>query len=59
MTIHKSQGSEWPAVLMPITFSSYNMLERNLIYTGYTRAKKWIGVVGDPEAIKYSINVEK
>lgn len=59
MTIHKSQGSEWPAVIMPITFSSYRMLEKNLIYTGYTRAKKWIGVIGDPDAIKYAITTEK
>lgn len=59
MTIHKSQGSEWPAVIIPITFSSYNMLERNLIYTGYTRAKKWIGVIGDPDAIQHAIKTEK
>lgn len=59
MTIHKSQGSEWPAVIIPITFSSYMMLENNLIYTGYTRAKKWIAVVGDPEAMEYAINNEK
>lgn len=59
MTIHKSQGSEWPAVIIPITFSSYRMLEKNLIYTGYTRAKKWIGVIGDPEAMNYAITTEK
>lgn len=59
MTIHKSQGSEWPAVIMPITFASYRMLERNLIYTGYTRAKKWISVIGDINAIKYGIETEK
>ena len=59
MTIHKSQGSEWPAVIMPITFASYRMLERNLLYTGYTRAKKWIAVVGDTQAIKYAIDTEK
>ena len=59
MTIHKSQGSEWPAVIMPITFSSYRMLERNLLYTGYTRAKKWIAVIGDVQAIKYGIDTEK
>lgn len=59
MTIHKSQGSEWPAVIMPITFSSYRLLERNLLYTGYTRAKKWISVIGDIDAIKYAIDTEK
>lgn len=59
MTIHKSQGSEWPAIIMPITFSSYRMLEKNLIYTGYTRSKKWISVIGDPKAIQYAITTEK
>ena len=39
-TIHKSQGSEYPIVILPITMQHYVMLKRNLIYTGVTRGKK-------------------
>ena len=48
-TIHKSQGSEYPIVIMPVLMSHYVMLQRNLIYTGITRAKKVMVVVGDEE----------
>lgn len=41
-TIHKSQGSEYPAVIIPITMQSYMMLRRNLIYTAITRGKKLV-----------------
>ena len=41
-TIHKSQGSEYPAVIIPITMQSYMMLRRNLIYTAITRSKNWL-----------------
>ena len=40
VTIHKSQGSEYPIVVMPFTMSHFVMLQRNLLYTGVTRAKK-------------------
>lgn len=55
LTIHKSQGSQWPAIIMPILKSNYILLENNLIYTGYTRAESFSAVIGDPEAIQYAI----
>ncbi|MCT4619926.1 MAG: ATP-dependent RecD-like DNA helicase [Marinisporobacter sp.] len=50
-TIHKAQGSEYKIVVMPISFSHYVMLQRNLLYTGITRAKKILVLVGKKEAI--------
>lgn len=54
-TIHKSQGSEYPIVVMPILMNHYVMLQRNLIYTGITRAKKIIVMVGTKKALSYAI----
>jgi exodeoxyribonuclease V alpha subunit len=45
-TIHKSQGSEYPAVVIPVTTQHYVMLQRNLLYTGVTRGKKLVVLVG-------------
>ncbi|MFW6015313.1 MAG: ATP-dependent RecD-like DNA helicase [bacterium] len=55
MTIHKSQGSECPNVIMPFVMGHKFMLARNLIYTGVTRAKKTVDFVGDDKAIKQAI----
>lgn len=55
-TIHKSQGSEYPVVVMPILMSHYIMLQRNLVYTGVTRAKKLCIVIGDGRAMYQAIN---
>lgn len=55
ITIHKSQGGEFPIVIIPIHFQSRIMLQRNLIYTGVTRAKKILILIGDPNALRYSI----
>ena len=55
-TIHKSQGSEYPIVVMPILMNHYVMLQRNLIYTGITRAKKVLVMVGTKKALAYSVN---
>lgn len=54
-TIHKAQGSEFPIVVMPITMAHRVMLQRNLIYTGITRAKKLLVLVGSKQALGYSI----
>ena len=51
ITIHKSQGSEFPAVIMPFLNSHFVMLERNLLYTGVTRAKKYLFLKGQRNAI--------
>ena len=55
-TIHKSQGSEYPIVVMPVLMSHYVMLQRNLIYTGVTRAKKVMVIVGTKKALAYAIS---
>ena len=54
-TIHKAQGSEYPIVIIPITFSHYVMLQRNLLYTGITRAKKVVVLVGNRNAIYMAV----
>lgn len=54
-TIHKSQGSEYPIVVMPVLMNHYVMLQRNLIYTGITRAKKICVLIGATKALSYAI----
>lgn len=54
-TIHKSQGSEYPVVVMPFTMQFYIMLQRNLLYTGVTRAKKVCVLIGDKKAVSAAI----
>jgi exodeoxyribonuclease V alpha subunit len=54
-TIHKSQGSEYPVVVMPVLMSHYVMLQRNLIYTGCTRAKKVMVIVGTKKALGIAV----
>lgn len=56
MTIHKSQGSEFPVVVMPIHHSHANMLQRNLIYTAWTRAKSKLILAGETAALNMSID---
>lgn len=58
-TIHKSQGSEFPLVIMPIVNQHYIMLQRNLLYTGMTRAKKRLILVGDERAVKRAVHNNK
>lgn len=59
VTIHKSQGSEYPIVVMPFTMSHFVMLQRNLLYTGVTRAKKILVLIGEKKAVYYAIGNEK
>ena len=54
-TIHKAQGSEYPIVVMPILMNHYVMLQRNLIYTGITRAKQILVMVGTRKALSYAV----
>lgn len=56
LTIHKSQGSEFPVVVMPIDTSHYTMLRRNLLYTGVTRSKKLCVLIGSPFAAKMAVS---
>jgi exodeoxyribonuclease V alpha subunit len=54
-SIHKSQGSEYPAVVVPLHTQHYVMLERNLLYTALTRAEKLVVLVGDPKALALAV----
>lgn len=55
-TIHKAQGSEYPIVVMPILMTHYVMLQRNMLYTGITRAKRLLVLLGSQKALKYSVH---
>jgi exodeoxyribonuclease V alpha subunit len=54
-TIHKSQGSEYPAVVIPLTTQHYPMLQRNLAYTGVTRGKRLVVLVGQRKALAIAV----
>ncbi len=54
-TIHKSQGSEYPAMVIPLTTQHYTMLARNLLYTGVTRGKRLVVLVGQRRALAIAV----
>ena len=54
-TIHKSQGSEYPAVVIPVLTQHYAMLQRNLLYTGVTRGKRLVVLVGQARAVAIAV----
>ncbi len=54
-TIHKAQGSEYPIVVMPFSMSHFVMLQRHLLYTGVTRAKKILVLIGEKKAVFYAV----
>ena len=54
-TVHKSQGSEYPAVLIPVTTQHYPMLKRNPLYTGVTRGKHLVVLVGQQRALAIAV----
>jgi exodeoxyribonuclease V alpha subunit len=54
-TIHKSQGSEYPAVVIPLSTQHYPMLQRNLVYTGVTRGKRLVVLVGQRKALAIAV----
>ena len=58
VTIHRSQGSEYPAVVIPLTTSSWMMLQRNLLYTGVTRAKKLVVLAGSRRALAAAVRAK-
>ena len=53
--MHKSQGSEYPAVVIPLATQHYLMLERNLLYTGVTRGKQLVVLIGQPRALAIAV----
>jgi len=58
-TIHKSQGSEYPAVVIPLSIQHYPMLQRNLIYTGVTRGKRLVVLVGQRKALAIAVKGDR
>ncbi len=59
ISVHKSQGSEYPAVIMPLTTQHYPLLQRNLLYTAITRAKKVAVLIGSPKALEIALTNDK
>ncbi|OPX86147.1 MAG: ATP-dependent RecD-like DNA helicase [Pelotomaculum sp. PtaB.Bin104] len=58
-TIHKAQGSEYPIVIIPLTMQHFIMLQKNLLYTGVTRAKKIVIIIGSKKAIECAVKNNK
>ncbi|MFM7102694.1 MAG: ATP-binding domain-containing protein [Verrucomicrobiota bacterium] len=56
ITIHKSQGSEFPAVIIPVAMQQFLLLQRNLIYTGITRGRKLVVLIGQRRALGLAVN---
>jgi exodeoxyribonuclease V alpha subunit len=54
-SIHKSQGSEYPVVVIPMAMQHYMLLERNLLYTGVTRGKQLVVVIAQPKALATAV----
>src|SRR5262249_24665389 len=59
ITIHKSQGSEFPAIVIPLATQHYMLLQRNLIYTGVTRGKKLVVVIGQKKALGIAVRNDR
>jgi len=59
VSIHKSQGSEYPVVVIPILTQHYVLLQRNLLYTGVTRGKKLVVIVGTKKAMAIAVKNNK
>jgi exodeoxyribonuclease V alpha subunit len=55
-TIHKSQGSEYPVVVIPLLMSHFVMLSKNLLYTAVTRARRLCVLVADPKAVRVALS---
>jgi exodeoxyribonuclease V alpha subunit len=58
-SIHKSQGSEYPAVVIPLAMQHYILLERNLLYTAVTRGKNLVTIIGQPKALAVAVKNQK
>ena len=59
ITVHKSQGSEYPAVVIPVVSQHYILLQRNLIYTAVTRGKNMVVMVGTKKALAIAVKNDK
>ena len=58
-TIHKSQGSEYPVVVIPVLTQHYAMLQRNLLYTGVTRGKRLVILLGQKKAVAMAVKIRQ
>jgi exodeoxyribonuclease V alpha subunit len=58
-SVHKAQGSEYPAVVMPILMQHYILLQRNLLYTGITRGKKLVVLLGTKKALSIAVGNDR
>lgn len=59
MSVHKSQGSEYAVIILPIVKAHYVMLQRNLLYTAVTRAKQFVFIIGDKSAFVYAVKNDR
>lgn len=59
ITIHKSQGSEYPAVIIPFVMAHYSLLERQLLYTGMTRGRQMVLLIGESKAVRMAVNTNR
>ena len=59
VTIHKAQGSEFPAVVIPVAMQHFMLLQRNLIYTGITRAKRLLVVIGQRKTLGIAVRYDQ
>ena len=59
MSVHKSQGSEYPIIILPLTESHYIMLQRNLLYTAVTRAKQRVILLGSQAALNTAVENDR
>jgi exodeoxyribonuclease V alpha subunit len=59
VTVHKAQGSEFPAVVIPLATQQYMLLQRNLIYTGITRGKNLVVLIGQRKALRIAVSNNK
>ncbi len=57
ISIHKSQGSEYPAVIVPLAVQHYLLLQRNLLYTAVTRGRKLVVLIAEDKALKMAVHV--
>ena len=58
-TVHKSQGSEYPAIVIPLLTQHHAMLQRNLLYTGVTRGKRLVVLIGQKKAIAIAVRTSQ
>jgi exodeoxyribonuclease V alpha subunit len=58
-TVHKAQGSEYPAVVVPVTTQHYPLLQRNLVYTGMTRGRTLVVIVGQVKALALAVKGQR